>query len=285
MSDLSLISPYKDQFEDYLREAIPNLCKKNKLRDACEYALLNGGKRIRPIIVLMVAKALGFESPPLKACLSVEFFHTASLIADDLPCMDNDDFRRDKPSTHKVFGETVALLASYALITEGFEMIYRSAQDFPGEVGMLALAYATKGAGLYGATGGQFLDLFPKGQTLDDILEVIEMKTVTLFETAFVFGWLFGGGDISLIEKIKRASYHFGMAFQIVDDLDDIRHDSWDKETLNIANCLGFDQAAFFLKKEIQCFEDEMKKLQVFNPEFQQLSSLLRAKLKQPFPV
>jgi len=285
MSDLSLIKPYKTLFEKHLKAAIPNISEKSKLRDACEYALLNGGKRVRPVIVLMVAKALGMDKVPLDACLSVEFFHTASLIADDLPCMDNDDYRREKPSVHKVFGETVALLASYALITEGFEMIHQSAKGENSEVGMLALACATKASGLSGATGGQFLDLFPKGKSLEDIREVIEMKTVTLFEVAFVFGWLFGGGDLSLLEGVKRASYHFGMAFQIADDLDDLEEDCYNEETPNLAVCLGKDQASFLLDGEIRAFETQMKKLQIFNLEFQELLSLLASKLEPALPV
>lgn len=276
MSDLSLIKPYKVQFEAHLKKSIPNLCEKSKLRDACEYALLNGGKRIRPILVLMIANALQQGKMPLDACLSVEFFHTASLIADDLPCMDNDDYRREKPSTHKVFGETVALLASYAMITEGFEMIHHSALGFPGEVGMLALSCATKGSGLQGATGGQFYDLFPKGKSLDDIREIIEMKTVTLFEVAFVFGWLFGGGDTRLLDDVKRAAYHFGMAFQIADDLDDLEQDNWNDETPNLALCLGQDQALFLLEGELKTFQSKMKKLQIFNPEFEQLLDVLK---------
>lgn len=283
MTDMTLLLPYKNTFENHLKASIGNLGEKSKLRDACEYALLNGGKRIRPIIVQMMAKALEKEMSVLDACLSVEFFHTASLIADDLPCMDNDDFRREKPSTHKVYGETVALLASYALITEGFEMVHKSTGELVDgdKVGMLALATATKGSGLSGATGGQFLDLFPKGKTLGNICEVIEKKTVTLFEVAFVFGWLFGGGEISGLDNVKKAAHHFGMAFQIADDLDDLKQDGMQKESQNIALCLGGDQARDLFDAELKCFESQMKKLQIFNLEFQELSRLLYAKLEQ----
>ncbi|MBM3199287.1 MAG: hypothetical protein FJZ58_08595, partial [Chlamydiae bacterium] len=118
---------YRDRIEKEIAKSILYFGEKTKLRDACEYALTNGGKRLRPLIVLMVSEALGNGLNVLEAALSVEFFHTASLIADDLPCMDNDDERRDKPSLHKVYGETIALLASYALITAAFEKIRVSA--------------------------------------------------------------------------------------------------------------------------------------------------------------
>src|SRR5579863_9558332 len=118
---------HRDKIEQEIAKSIICFGEKTKLRDACEYALTNGGKRFRPLIVLFVGEALGCGLNVYEAALSVEFFHTASLIADDLPCMDNDDERRDKPSLHKVYGETIALLASYALITAAFEKIHSNA--------------------------------------------------------------------------------------------------------------------------------------------------------------
>ena len=113
---------YRDKIEQEIAKSIVSLGNKTKLRDACEYALTNGGKRFRPLIVLMVAEALGQGLNVNEAALSVEFFHTASLIADDLPCMDNEEERRSKPSVHKVYGESIALLASYSLICSAFEI-------------------------------------------------------------------------------------------------------------------------------------------------------------------
>ena len=115
---------HRDRIEQEIARSILCFGEKTKLRDACEYALTNGGKRFRPLIVILIAEALGNGLNVFEAALSVEFFHTASLVADDLPCMDNDDERRDKPSLHKVYGEAIALLASYALITAAFEKIY-----------------------------------------------------------------------------------------------------------------------------------------------------------------
>src|ERR1700722_633886 len=105
----SILKPYQQQIEQKLQESIEQLGAKSKLRDACEYALLNGGKRFRPILVIMIANALGKKFDVTSAALAVEFFHTASLIADDLPCMDDDDERRSKPTLHKVYGEGTAL--------------------------------------------------------------------------------------------------------------------------------------------------------------------------------
>jgi len=257
------------------------LCDKNDLRDACEYALLNGGKRVRPIVVSLVAKALGLEKPPLDACLCVEFFHTSSLIVDDLPCMDNDDYRREKLSTHKVFGESVAVLASYSLLTQAFEIIQKSMIQFTKEVGHILLSCATRGSGLLGATGGQFRDLFPMGKDLSHLRQVMKMKTVTLFELSFLFGFLCGGGNISQIEEIKKASYHFGMAFQIADDLEDRKEDGALKKALNIVEYLGKEKAYTLLEKEILSFKKKMKELGMFNLEFEELAS----KLVPAFPA
>ena len=195
---------YRDKVEQEIAKSIVSLGNKTKLRDACEYALTNGGKRFRPLIVLMVAEALGKGLNVNDAALSVEFFHTASLIADDLPCMDNDDERREKPSVHKVYGETIALLASYALIIAAFEKIHsnskvmrESSTPYSGssdKVCVIALESASSCAGIQGATGGQFMDIFPPYLNLEVIKQVIYQKTITLFEVSFIFGWIFGGG-------------------------------------------------------------------------------------------
>src|SRR5258708_26357 len=103
---------HRDRIEQEIAKSILCFGEKTKLRDACEYAFRNGGKRVGRLIVILIAEALGNDLNVYESALSVEFFHTASLIADDLPCMDNDDERRDKPATHKVYGEAIALLAS-----------------------------------------------------------------------------------------------------------------------------------------------------------------------------
>src|SRR5271155_2067965 len=123
----SLFFFHRDKIEQEIAKSLLLFGEKTKLRDACEYALKSGGKRFRPLLVLLVAEGVGNDLNVYEAALSVEFFHTASLIADDLPCMDNEDERRNKPSLHKVYGEAIALLASYALITAAFDKIYCNA--------------------------------------------------------------------------------------------------------------------------------------------------------------
>lgn len=224
------MSSYETRIEQGLRLSIEEMGEKNRLRDACEYALMSGGKRLRPILVLMIAEVLGHGLDVLPVALGVEFFHTASLIADDLPCMDDDDFRRNRPALHKEFGESIALLASYTLIAAGYGTIYQNQklmQKSPSlgarsnEIAILCLESVTRCAGLQGATNGQFLDLYPPDDSLETLRKIIAQKTGTLFEIAFVFGWLFGGGDVKQLYTVRKAAHHLGMAFQMRDDLQD----------------------------------------------------------------
>ena len=232
---------------------------------------------------MMTAGALDNKLNVLEACLSVEYFHTASLIADDLPCMDNDDFRRSNPSLHKSYGETVALLASYALISAGYEKIFQSVQvlskqkepfrERANETCVIALDSAVRGAGISGAVGGQYKDLFPENKSLEEVLDVIYKKTVTLFEIAFVFGWIFGGGDLKAVERVRDIAYHFGMAFQIADDLGDMDQDG--EDSLNIGLILGKEKAYSLFEEEVEMFIQKLIKLGLMTPEFQQTIDLL----------
>lgn len=280
-----ILEPYKQLIEKKIQENIEQLGSKNSVRDACEYALLNGGKRFRPALVLMIAKALGYKVDASQAALGVEFFHTASLIADDLPCMDNDDDRRNKPAVHRVYGESIALLATYALISAGYACLAKNAHGIKksfhpfahqsDHLCLLALENATHNTGLNGATGGQFLDLSPPNLSFDLLKEVIYKKTVTLFEISFVFGWLFGGGKEEQLGLVKKSAEHFGLAFQIADDLEDMKQDLAHHHSLNIANVLGKEQAKQLFHEEIEKFKQTLKELKLEQGELISLVQLL----------
>ncbi len=276
---------HRDRIEQEIAKSILTFGEKTKLRDACEYALTTGGKRFRPLIVILIAEALGNGLNVYESALSVEFFHTSSLIADDLPCMDNDDERRDKPSLHKVYGEAIALLASYALITAAFEKIHANAKvmqeaqppfcHFSDRACSLALEAATHCAGILGATGGQFLDLFPPNQNLDTVKQVIYKKTVTLFQVSFIFGWLFGGGDVSKLEKVKKAAYHFGMAFQTADDLGDMLQDEKKQREMSIARLIGKERALSLFEEEMRHLRKDLQDLGLLTPSFEKMCAIL----------
>jgi len=275
----------RDQVEQEIAKSILSFGEKNKLRDACEYALLSGGKRLRPIIVLMVAEALGFGLNAKPAALAAEFMHTASLIADDLPCMDNDDERRERASVHKAYGESTALLSSYSLIFAGYGKIQENAEEMrnapPPFSGMadsvccLCIKEASRLAGILGATTGQFLDLNPPNHSVEMLKEVLYKKTVTLFQVSFILGWLFGGGMVAKLDQVKRAAYHFGMAFQIADDLGDVLQDDDKERETNAAKVLGPKRAYELFQKEMGQYQLLLTELGLSTPSFDKMSHML----------
>lgn len=275
----------RSTFESNLLLAVERMGEKNPLRDACEYALTLGGKRLRPLIVLMTAEALGLGLDVMPAALSIEFFHTASLIADDLPCMDNDDERRGRPSLHKAFGESVAILASYALIAAGYGGIYQNGERMKAyprfssqadSASLCCLEVVTRCAGMQGATYGQFLDLFSTDSSFEAIQRIVHQKTATLFEVAFLFGWLFGGGNLSACKALRDCAFHLGMAFQIADDLED--DDPTRPRSFNAVKALGRERARAIFGKEIVSFGEGLKQLGLWTPPFQELFALLNSR-------
>lgn len=278
-------SSHLEKVDQKITQSLLGFGEKTKLRDACEYALMSGGKRFRPLIVILVAEALNNHLDVSDAALAVEFFHTASLIVDDLPCMDDDDQRRDKPSTHKIYGESTALLASYSLMTAGFSKIHKNAEVLKKSflpfsassdvICTLALSVATQCSGILGATGGQFFDLFPPDNSLETAQRIISQKTGALFEIAFAFGWLFGGGDIKQLELIKKLAHHFGFAFQIADDLHDIKQDEQENLKLSIAHMLGPEKVLEYFQKELSSCCECLKKLDLFTPSFEKIIDML----------
>ena len=206
--------------------------RENRLQEACRYALLNGGKRIRPALVMMIGEALGQEVMP--AAMAIELHHTATLIADDLPCMDDDEMRRGQPSVHIAYDEAIALLATFSLIAEGYRLLAK------GEAAIVPLALEKIAAktGLPGVTGGQFLDIYG-----GDLWETIERKTAALFEASFILGWLYGGGDPALVDQAEACGTALGNLFQLADDLQDYEEDLAQDKPCNTAIELGVEGA------------------------------------------
>jgi len=290
MTNISIypLSLYQKKIEGILIDYIPRLGPKNSLRDACEYALLNGGKRFRPALVMMVAEALSSGADVQFAALAIELLHTASLIADDLPCMDNEEFRRNHPTLHKKYNEATAVLVTYSLIAAGYEclaknaaVIKKSALPFAGNADAIcvaALENASFNTGLFGASGGQYLDIFTPDLSLPTLLDIIRKKTVSLFEVSFLLGWLYGGGSLDRLNQVKQAAGHFGMAFQIADDLGDIEQDNLNGRLVNIAAVFGKERAQEVLEQEVQGYLQTLKDLKIDSKELCHLAVLLRSK-------
>ena len=196
--------------------------------DAMRYSILNGGKRIRPFLCLEFSKACGgSEKVALDFACAVEMIHTYSLIHDDLPCMDNDDMRRGKPSCHKAFGEANALLAGDALLTRAFYVI--SSADCFANNRVSATNILSEYAGIKGMIGGQVLDLeFENSKpTVDEVLAMYKLKTGCLLVASCLLGCLSCDNCLSIATQESASNYaiNLGLAFQIQDDILDITSD------------------------------------------------------------
>ncbi len=198
--------------------------------EAARYSLFAGGKRLRPILCLAAADVAGGALDPVfPAACALEMIHTYSLIHDDLPAMDDDDFRRGVPTNHKVYGEAIAVLAGDALLTEAFEFLAASADDgVAAEKVIEVIRIMVKAAGYRGMIGGQVIDLECENRKVD--LATVEYmhihKTGALLSASLEIGAILGGGDSSLINSMRNFGHHFGLAFQITDDLLDVEGDA-----------------------------------------------------------
>lgn len=210
--------------ENSLPSFLPSaLNGQDEVVDAMKYSLTNGGKRLRPVLTLEFCKACGGDRhDAIEAACAVEFIHTYSLIHDDLPCMDNDDYRRGKPSCHKEFSEDIALLAGDGLLTHAFQII--SDSDMSDSAKAKAVSLLAENAGVGGMLGGQVLDLkYEIGNpTVKELLTVHKMKTGALIAAACIMGCIAAGADSAKIAAASRFAYYIGIAFQIKDDILDV---------------------------------------------------------------
>jgi len=193
------------------------------LREAMEYSLMAGGKRVRPVLLLSSGLAVEKEENELLpfAC-AVEYIHTYSLIHDDLPAMDDDDFRRGKPTSHRVFGEGTAILAGDALLTDAFRLMAQSplARVDP-ERAVRAIADLARAAGGSGMVGGQQMDLSAaSGSTAAPEVDEIEMrKTAALLASCARIGAILGGGSPAQVDAMGEYGTRLGLLFQVTDDI------------------------------------------------------------------
>lgn len=214
---------YKKAIEKHLNELIPE--DKNTryatLIDAARYSLFAGGKRLRPILTLVTAEMLGTSAnKALGSACAIEMIHTYSLIHDDLPCMDDDDMRRGKPTLHKAFSEATAVLAGDFLLTEAFGVI-GDAHYLPAETrSEIVTIFATR-AGSTGMIGGQMMDLEAEGKqiSIEHLIEIHTCKTADLISAAIECGALVAGATKEELELLGEFGETIGLAFQIMDDV------------------------------------------------------------------
>ena len=197
---------------------------------AIRYSVFAGGKRIRPILCLAAVEALGGDiAQALPVACALELIHTYSLIHDDLPAMDNDDFRRGKPTSHKVFGEAIAILAGDALLTEAFNLLSRAEKvRVPAERSLAVIQVIGQAAGIYGMVGGQALDLLAEKTKpdLDALSDIHRRKTGALIVAAVKSGAIICGASEQKVQALTDYGMNIGLAFQIADDILNVEGDS-----------------------------------------------------------
>jgi len=278
----------KEYIENYLKEYLGDKPDDMALiHQAMHYAVMNGGKRLRPIMVLEGTAIAGGkpESVMLAAC-AIEMIHSYSLVHDDLPAMDDDDFRRGKPTCHRAFGEANAILTGDALLTGAFELMARNA-DVDGidlKDVIRVIREVSHAAGSEGMIGGQIMDLAGEDQIAHFDLSILHgLKTGELFKASLRAGAILGRLNEDGLEALTQFGTHFGLAFQITDDILDVSGDqsligkpvgSDEKNVRTTYTSLfGVEGAR---KKAQQCVEDCLKSLSIFGTQADFLRDLAR---------
>lgn len=217
------------QIENILKKYLPKQHGYQKvIMEAMEYSVMAGGKRLRPMLMmetynLFSEKETKIVEPFMAA---IEMIHTYSLVHDDLPAMDNDEYRRGRKTTHVVYGEAMGILAGDALLNYAFETASSAFDMFPEKSFQIgkALQILSQKAGIYGMIGGQVVDVGSVGQSLSkDVLDFIyELKTSALIESSMMIGAILAGADKEIVDVIEKIAKNIGIAFQIQDDILDV---------------------------------------------------------------
>ena len=221
------LSKKAKEIDGYLQKRLPQQSEyPSEIFEAMRYSIFAGGKRLRPVLLLSACEALGGESEKAVdfAC-AIEMIHTYSIVHDDLPAMDNDEYRRGMKTTHIVYGEDMGILAGDALLNYAFETALSCFNDGTDTVlKSKALKVLANKSGIYGMLGGQVVDVEKTGETLskEELDFIYSLKTGALIEAAFMAGAVLAGADSNIVAAFEKAGHCIGMAFQIQDDILDI---------------------------------------------------------------
>jgi geranylgeranyl diphosphate synthase type II len=266
------LKAYLQKHRDHVNRSLEGYLPKSRgpafrVAEAMHYSLFAGGKRLRPILCLAGAEAVGGDvSEAMPVACALEMIHTYSLIHDDLPAMDDDDLRRGQATCHKKFDEATAILAGDGLLTEAFRIIADAAPRFSGREAILleVLQLVAQAAGYQGMVGGQMLDLMAEGRkiTHKELETVHRMKTGALLTAAVRSGALVGGGSRQEVTQLTDYGEKFGLAFQITDDILDVEGDATEmgkavgadakRQKATYPSLLGQDAAKTWARKIVE---------------------------------
>lgn len=287
------------QLSDYLQEKIKAVDKElqqivqvketpeKALYQAAHYSLMAGGKRLRPILAIATAESLGCKMEKiLSPACALELIHTYSLIHDDLPCMDDDDLRRGKPTLHKVYPEAYAILAGDYLLTHSFEVI-SNAKELTDKQKIMMIQLLSEAAGAKGMIGGQVMDMEAeeKEVNLAHLKTIHQNKTGAMIKTSIAFGGVIAELNEGELEALKKYGEEIGLAFQIIDDILDVTQSSevlgktansdLHNHKSTYVSLLGVKQAKAEAKAHMQKAQDYLKKLPLQSDLLDQLASYI----------
>lgn len=224
--DLSTYLDHRRQQVEAALDASLAVTYPETIYNAMRYSLMAGGKRLRPILCLATCELVGGKPEiAMPTACALEMVHTMSLIHDDLPAMDNDDYRRGRLTNHKVYGDDIAILAGDALLSYAFEFIAQETQNVPPERILTVIARLGRAVGAAGLVGGQVVDLESEGKSdvaVDTLNFIHRHKTAALLEVSVTAGALLAGASETQVGQLSRYAQDIGLAFQIVDDVLDI---------------------------------------------------------------
>jgi len=263
-----------DYVQQRMNELLPENFSDSKIVEAMRYSALSGGKRIRPFLVMAIANIFNFPAnKSLNCATAIEFVHVYSLIHDDLPAMDDDDFRRGKLSNHKKFDEATAILAGDALLTLAFELLTNPDTHGNAEIRCELIKTLSSSAGYKGMVGGQMIDIenIDKKISQEQIINLHSLKTGELFMASAECGAILGGADKKERFALRQYAHDLGLAFQIKDDiLDHIENQvgkneinemshKKPKENASIVDLIGVEKAEQKLKILNEQAKDHLK--------------------------
>ncbi len=283
---------YLELINQALENAVPSQTEQatTTIHEAMRYSLLGGGKRLRALLPLMIVESYGLDARRALACAcSLEMVHTYSLIHDDLPCMDDDDLRRGRPTNHKVYGEAMALLAGDALLTAAFGELQRGCVqgDFDADALVGLLGLLAEASGTAGMVGGQVLDMrgLRPDASLADLQQIHRLKTGALLGAAVLMGAITAKAPASHLEHWRRFGEALGLAFQIQDDILDLIGDEQKmgkkagrdakNNKVTYVTLLGLDGARQVLRTEHQKMLDALAALPVDHDNLERLVTML----------
>ncbi len=287
-SSASVYKKFRDLVDEHILHFIPEINPMSKdLYDVMKYALTGGGKRIRPVLVLAACDM--FNTPisfVIPNAIAAEYIHTYSLIHDDLPCMDDDDFRRGNPTCHKKFGEDMAVLAGDALLSTAFEALSKDMLMYMDDPVLLkrkvrAMYSLAKGCGARGMVAGQVADIQISGsECSEELFNYINYnKTAALIRACVLSGGFLAGMDDDTREDLTVYGENIGLAFQLVDDIADSRAGQ-DQDKSTFSECFGIDRTVELAEKYINRAKTAIEKYYDHAEIYMYLAEYLEEKLK-----